>query len=103
MVMNVSGALAAYRQTMTAGRGVSGGVEPSATGVSFSDTLKSFVGDTVEGLKGAEKVATEGAAGKANVQEIVVAMTKAEVDFNTIISLRDKFLTAYQEIMRTTV
>jgi len=102
-VMNVSDAMSAYRQTMS--NATSGGAtDVTATGgTSFSDTLKSFVSDTVSDLHSAEKLAGEGAVGKANVQDIVMAMSKAEVDFTALTSVRDKLISAYQEIMRTSV
>ncbi len=104
MVMNVSDALSAYRQTMANTSPTSGaGAGQAAGGSSFADTLKSFVSDTVSDLHTAEKMTAEGASGKANVQDIVMAMTKAEVDFTALNSIRDKLISAYQEVMRTSV
>jgi flagellar hook-basal body complex protein FliE len=40
------------------------------------------------------------AAGKAELVDVVTAVANAETTLETVISLRDRVITAYQEIMR---
>jgi len=101
--MNVGNALAAYRQTMD---GAMAGGKAKATetgGTSFEDTLKGFVGDAVKSLKEGEQAAAAGAAGKANLQEVVIAVSNAEVMMQTVTAVRDKVIGAYQDIIRTAI
>lgn len=103
MVMNVTDALAAYRQTM--GGAVSGAKAKTldTVGSNFEDTLKSFVGDAIHSLKDGEQAAAAGASGKANLQEVVLALNNAELMMQSIVAIRDKLVNAYQEIIRTAI
>jgi len=99
MVMNVSGALAAYRQSANAGAS-----QPSATSsvgeTGFADTLKGFLSDTVQSIHKGEELAAAGATGKANLQEVVMAVNNAELMMQTVVGIRDKVVNAYQEVLR---
>jgi len=102
MVMNVANALAAYRQTAGNAMPSKGGVA-EVDGPSFSDTLKDFFGDAVDTLKKAEQSAAAGAAGKENLQEVIIAVSNAELMMQTMTVLRDKVIASYQEIIRMPV
>ena len=103
MVMNIGNALSAYRQTMDGA--LSGGKAKvmEASGSSFEDTLKGFIGDAVKSLKEGKQAAAAGAAGKANLQEVVLAVNNAELMMQTVVAVRDKVIGAYQDIIRTTI
>lgn len=101
MVLNIADALSAYRQ--------SGGTAANATsaasegGSSFADTLKGFVGDTVGALQEGEKAAASGATGKGDLASIVTAISKAELMLQTVVTIRDKVIAAYQDISKTAI
>ncbi len=104
MVVNVAGALAAYQQS-SEGALVGGKKKTEGTGEaggmgSFSDTLQTFIGDGVKAIKEGEKAAAAGAAGKANLQEVVLAVGNAEMMMQTVTAIRDKVIGAYQDIIR---
>ena len=40
------------------------------------------------------------AAGKANIVDVVTAVAETEVAIDTLVSVRDKVVSAYEEIMR---
>ena len=40
------------------------------------------------------------AAGKANIDQVVIAVAEAESTLNTVVAVRDKVLDAYREILR---
>lgn len=103
MVMNISNALSAYKQADNVGMG---GASSSATpvgGEKFSDMLEGFLGDTVESVRNSESMATKGAVGKADLQEVILAVSDAEVMMKTLTSIRDKLISAYQEVIRTAI
>lgn len=101
MVMNISGALAAYRDTGSlAAKGTDVG---GAEGGEFADALKGFMKDTVDTLKKGEKAALEGATGKADIASIVTAISNAELKLQEIVTIRDKVIAAYQDITRTQI
>jgi len=39
-------------------------------------------------------------AGQANVTEVVTALANAESTLNTVVTVRDRVISAYQEILR---
>lgn len=103
MVMNVSNALSAYRQATTGGASKGMAAASDSSVGSFSDTLKDFIGDAVSSVRKGEEVAAQGAMGKADMQEVILAVSNAEMMMSTITSIRDKVITAYQEVIRTSV
>ena len=73
------------------------------------DAYKSAVGrasgDTVSGIGKLSKIgendlSAAAAAGKANIDQVVVAVAEAETTLNTVVAVRDKVLEAYREILR---
>ena len=40
------------------------------------------------------------AAGKADVNEVITAVSEAELTLQTVVALRDRVIQAYQEILR---
>jgi flagellar hook-basal body complex protein FliE len=44
-----------------------------------------------------------GVAGKADVNDVVTAVTTAEVTLQTVVAIRDKVISAYQDILRMPV
>lgn len=74
------------------------------SGRSFYDHLSSAVKETNQMQKGAEKMATDLVTGKEqNIHETMLAATKAELNFNLMVQIRNKALQAYQEVMRMPV
>lgn len=101
MVMNVADALAAYKQ----GGGLAGkaGASEAAGTESFSDVLKNFAGDAVKSLETGEKAAAAGASGKADIASVVTAISDAELMLQTVVTIRDKVIAAYQDIAKTAI
>lgn len=103
MVVNIADALSAYRQGNATPASIAGAAEP-VSGGSFADTLKGFVGETVNSLQEGEKAATAAATGKgADLANIVAAISKAETMLTTVVTIRDKVIAAYQDISKTAI
>jgi flagellar hook-basal body complex protein FliE len=101
MALNVGEVLNAYRNTQKA-------LDPGddstpVSGPSFGDVLKNVVKDSADSLRNAEKVSLAAVQGKAGVNEVITAVSSAEMALQTVVAIRDRVITAYQELMRTAV
>jgi len=72
----------------------------STSGPSFSDLLKGQVDDVVSTQKAAESAKIDTIKGTGDVTELVTAIANAEMALNTIVTVRDRVITAYQDIIR---
>jgi flagellar hook-basal body complex protein FliE len=69
-------------------------------GPSFGSVLKEALGSVVEAGKKSDAQAQAMAAGKANMVDVVTAVTETEVAIEALVSVRDKVIQAYEEILR---
>ena len=53
--------------------------------------------------KNSEKMAFEAVAKKADVVDVVTAVANAELTLNTVMNIRDRVMSAYQEIIKTPI
>jgi flagellar hook-basal body complex protein FliE len=67
---------------------------------SFGDFLSGAVKDAIGTLKGGEQMAVKGAAGQADIVNVVNAVNQAELTLDTVVAVRDKVIAAYQSIMQ---
>jgi len=74
-----------------------------ASGKSFTETLSEVGEATMSTLGNAESTVMAGMAGKADPHAIVEALAAAELALETAVSVRDKAVEAYQEILRMPV
>jgi len=72
----------------------------AATGADFASVLADVAGTAVDTLKTGEASAIGGVTGTKSVQQVVTAMLDAEQALQTAITVRDKLVSAYQEISR---
>lgn len=70
---------------------------------SFGDVLKNAALKSINTLRSGEAASARAVSGEANLPEVVQAITAAEVTLQTVIAMRDRMVTAYQEIMRMPV
>lgn len=66
----------------------------------FGEMLSEALKTTVDAAKASEAVSAQAVAGKADVTQVVTAVTNAEMALDTVVAVRDRVITAYQEIMR---
>jgi flagellar hook-basal body complex protein FliE len=71
-----------------------------AGGGDFGGMVREAVGTLVETGKTAETGAVALAEGKADMVNVVTAMAETEVALETMVSVRDRVIAAYEEIMR---
>jgi flagellar hook-basal body complex protein FliE len=72
----------------------------ASSGPSFGDLLKNAIGDVVDGGRKADQQTSAMAAGKANVMDVVTAVAETDVKVSTLVSIRDKVISAYEDIMK---
>ncbi|WP_369058931.1 flagellar hook-basal body complex protein FliE [Caulobacter sp. 73W] len=66
----------------------------------FGDMLEFVMGDAVQASRAAEGQIAKQAAGKAELLDVVTAISSAEASLETVMAVRDQVISAYQEIMR---
>ena len=76
------------------------GKSPDAGGPSFGDLLKDTMGSVVDGGRKSDQQTAAMAAGKANVMDVVTAVAETDVKISTLVSVRDKVISAYEDIMK---
>ena len=77
-----------------------GGAEVAPSGGGFADILKSAMTDAMKASKNAETQMANQVQGKAQLVDVVTAVSETEVAIQTMVSVRDKVIAAYEEIMR---
>lgn len=96
--LNPSAAANVYANTQKGVQGikVAGGDDKQT----FGDMMLSATKDSIATMKHGEKMQADAVLGKADLTDVVQAVTNAELTLQTVVALRDKMLGAYQEIMR---
>lgn len=79
-----------------------GGID-SAKGGGFADMVKQAASDISQVTKTAEKMAIAGVSRQAELVDVVAAVSNAEMTLETVITVRDKVINAYQEVMRMSI
>ena len=71
-----------------------------ADGTSFASLVQNAMTDTVQASKAAETQIAAQVQGKAELIDVVTAVSAAEASLETVMAVRDQVIAAYQEIMR---
>lgn len=69
----------------------------------FMDMVKDATQSSMETVRNADVVSQRGIRGEVSVQEVVQATMAAEATLQTVVSVRDRLVSAYQEIIRMPV
>jgi flagellar hook-basal body complex protein FliE len=70
------------------------------SGPNFGALLKDAIGAVVEAGRKSDSHQHAMAAGKANIVDVVTAVSETEVAVEALVSVRDRVIQAYEEIMR---
>lgn len=100
MAINLTDAAAAYNRTVKQQNAQ--GLEPrdQAKSGGFEDALRTALSGAVQTMNQGEQMSLAAAMGKADVNEVITAVSKAELTLQTVVALRDRVVQAYQEILR---
>jgi flagellar hook-basal body complex protein FliE len=69
-------------------------------GPSFSSLLKEAVGSVVDAGRKSDAQTVAMTSGKANVMDVVTAVAETDVAVSTLVSVRDRVIQSYEDIMR---
>ena len=94
-----SAAAAAYQSLSGLGAGIAPS-EPASEQEGFANILSSELGAIVEKGRVAEASSAALVSGKAEMVDVVTAVAETEVAMETLVTLRDRVISAYEEIMR---
>ena len=72
--------------------------KPGSTEPSFSEMVNQALGSAVDSGYKAEKISTLALMGKADLTQLATAVSAAEQALNTVVAIRDKIISAYQQI-----
>ncbi len=105
MVTSVNNALNAYQAALSRINSVKASpveetVKPEE---SFGAVLKDVVNEAVDAQKKAEITTINGIAGKADIQDVVLAISNAEQALETVVAVRDTAIKAYNSIMQMNI
>lgn len=69
----------------------------------FSNFLEDSVKDAETQMGKAEQLSAQAAMGKAELVDVVTAIAAAETSLETMLSIRDEVIRAYQDVMKMTI
>jgi flagellar hook-basal body complex protein FliE len=95
-VLSTAAIQGAYRS----GQGLGPAPGEAAEAGSFSAVLKDVAQDAVSTVRASEDAAAAGLRGELDTQSVVEATLELETTLRVAVSMRDKFVQAYQEVLR---
>lgn len=104
--MTISATAAAALNAYAATAKVTGGANPAAPvpqeaqAGGFNDMVKQALEAVTEQAKASDKAAMDAVSGKADIVDVVTAVAETELALETLVSVRDRVISAYEEIMR---
>jgi len=66
----------------------------------FGKLVADSIGDVVEAGRQSDQKAIDLVDGKSNVVDVVTAISETEIAMQTMVTIRDRVISAYEEIMR---
>jgi flagellar hook-basal body complex protein FliE len=93
---SIANAVAAYAnsaKTATLG-------DTAASGSGFGDMLKQAADGAIGSLEKGEAASLGAVTGKADINQVVSAMSNAELTLQAVTAIRDRVISAYQDVLR---
>lgn len=103
--MNVDfrSAVNAYNQAANVAKDITPSSGKAGNSQMFSDMLHNAVGHTESSLNRAESLSSKALVNQADITDVVSAVSSAELTLQTVIAVRDRLVTAVQDIMKMPV
>lgn len=101
--VNAAGAYASIAKIANGGNAASASSLAGANGMkgsSFGSMLENALSNMAQQGKETDSKIVQMAAGKADITDVVTAVAETEVAVETLVSVRDKVISAYEEIFR---
>ena len=94
-------AYASLAKIIDSSGGAAGAGKASETGgMSFGALLKETLGNVMEAGKKSDAQTIAMVSGKANVMDVVTAVAETDVAVSTLVSVRDRVIQSYEDIMK---
>ena len=93
-------ALRAYAEATERAQAGDGDNANQAIAPSFGQLLAQTASDAIDASRSSESISIQAASGRVDLQDVVEAVNAAEISLQTVVSIRDRVISAYQEIMR---
>lgn len=101
MSLGALDAAAAYGRILSTGpRPPSAATPAGAAEGGFGGMVEAMIGGTANAMRTAEAASAQQIAGKGDLVDVVTAIGAAEHALETVVAVRDKVVSAYQDIMR---
>ncbi len=100
MVSEVASAINAYKSAIQNLKDTPGNSAGVSQGTAFADMVKNVAEGAIQSQKAAEIQTIAAAAGKADLNQVVMAVAEAETTLRTVVAIRDKVIESYRQIMR---
>ena len=97
LTVTPAGAAGAYARVQNGAAGTGEG-GPAASG--FGDMLTRALGSVVDAGHQADAQSMKAIAGGGNLTEVVTAVSRAELALQSAVTIRDRVVQAYQDVMR---
>ena len=97
LAANAYASLARMMETGGAGKAAETG------GPSFGAVLKDAIGSVLEAGRKSDAQTVAMASGKANVMDVVTAVAETDVAVSTLVSVRDRVIQSYEDIMKMSI
>lgn len=102
--VNFSKAAGAYQQNTKLLEGLKDGAtgsENAYNGPSFAQMIGDTLESSLDTVKNAESLKLQSVTtGKVEMADLVTAIANAELTVNTVVAVRDRVISAYQDILR---
>ena len=96
--------LTAINQMTSAGQIMPTPSQSKTSGISFNDTLKSYITEANDlQIKADRDIQRMIAGEEIDAHEVMTAVEKANMSFEMVMEIRNKMLEAYREIMKTSM
>lgn len=99
MAINPNDAIKAFTQAARLG-GTGMEAPNSPKDSSFAELVSKVADDAMQSGKNAEAMTAKAVVGEADLMEVVTAVRSAEMTLQTVVTVRDRVISAYQEILR---
>lgn len=99
MSISFQSAVNAYNQAANMAKNVT----PSAGedgAKNFANVLESTVSSAMNDIRKAEGYTAKALVNQADITDVIMAVNKAETTLQTVIALRDRLVTAHQDVMK---
>ena len=100
---SISDALSAYANVAKSfgdTASTTSGSETTGSGSDFAAMLRTGAQSAIDSGKRSEELSKQAITGKADIPEVVAAVSNAELTLQTVVAVRDKVVSAYNDIMK---